>query len=488
MTPVRRVRVDEDEMSISGSRSAGINLDEFERRLRAAGTPPAGSEDPLSELARLVEGSWPPPPEAPPTSRTEVESAPRLEAGALRPQFEGLPDEDLKDEDPQDSDDERLGSLEATETAAQDYVRDLDAHGPARDRRPANWTLRVAGLAVVGIGMIGAVVALKGGVPGLPKPPPFIAAAQGPTKVQPPSEETVAAPNEAGANLLKDGAEASHVKVVASEEQPVDLNAQSSAGAAPANVSAANANPVTGIADAPVVVATTVAPPPIAQQFPDPKPVRTVSLRPDGTPIPASMLAASDAGGAAPVSEAPKPTAKAQAKPAPDAAVGTAQPSTSKLELPTKLSGKSSARVAVAKTETTAPSATPEAAANEPVQPGAPAKVEKPAKAAKTQQAATEAGSPPTANAAVDATAATTSGGWAVQLAAPRSEAEAKTTAARLGAKYELALNGSPIGVHKAVVNGETIYRLRVGGLSKADAAALCARLKGDGGDCFIAK
>jgi hypothetical protein len=42
--------------------------------------------------------------------------------------------------------------------------------------------------------------------------------------------------------------------------------------------------------------------------------------------------------------------------------------------------------------------------------------------------------------------------------------------------------------VHKAVVNGETIYRLRVVGLTKADAAALCARLKGQGGECFIAK
>ena len=58
----------------------------------------------------------------------------------------------------------------------------------------------------------------------------------------------------------------------------------------------------------------------------------------------------------------------------------------------------------------------------------------------------------------------------------------------RLNAKYASALNGSSIGVHKAIVNGETIYRLRVAGLSKADAAALCARLKGDGGDCFIAK
>jgi hypothetical protein len=88
----------------------------------------------------------------------------------------------------------------------------------------------------------------------------------------------------------------------------------------------------------------------------------------------------------------------------------------------------------------------------------------------------------------VNPTAATSSGGWAVQLAAPKSEAEAKSTVSQLNAKYATALNGSNIGVHKAVVNGETIYRLRVVGLSKADAAAMCARVKGDGGDCFIAK
>ena len=75
-----------------------------------------------------------------------------------------------------------------------------------------------------------------------------------------------------------------------------------------------------------------------------------------------------------------------------------------------------------------------------------------------------------------------------MQLAAPKSEAEAKKRCGAANAKYTSALNGSTIGVHKAVVNGETIYRLRVVGLSKADAAALCARLKGDGGDCFIAK
>src|SRR5208337_1429129 len=126
-------------------------------------------------------------------------------------------------------------------------------------------------------------------------------------------------------------------------------------------------------------------------------------------------------------------------------------------------------------------------AANEPLQPSA--KAEKPAKASKTQVASADPAAPSTAaQQAPDSTAATKSTGWAVQLAAPKSEAEAKTDIERLNAKYASALNGSAIGVQKAVVNGDMVYRLRVVGLSKADAAALCARLKGDGGNCFLAK
>ena len=220
---------------------------------------------------------------------------------------------------------------------------------------------------------------------------------------------------------------------------------------------------------------------------------------------------------AAQASDAPKPPAS----PAPKAAretAGTAQPSTPKLDLPTKLSAKSSARVVVAKTDTTALGATE--TPSPPVRSGAPVKPEKAARAApKAPQAAAEPSTAPPAPAVpaqqpvnplapafgefvgalavraasaqqpVDPTAATTSSGWAVQLAAPKSETEAKSDAAQLSAKYVSALNGAAIGVHKAQVNGATIfYRLRVVGLSKADDAALCARLKGDGGDCFTAK
>jgi SPOR domain len=77
---------------------------------------------------------------------------------------------------------------------------------------------------------------------------------------------------------------------------------------------------------------------------------------------------------------------------------------------------------------------------------------------------------------------------WAVQLAAPRSETEAKSDVKRLGARYASTLKGSKISVHEAVVDGVTVHRLRVVGLSKAGASALCASLKDGGGSCFVAR
>jgi hypothetical protein len=76
----------------------------------------------------------------------------------------------------------------------------------------------------------------------------------------------------------------------------------------------------------------------------------------------------------------------------------------------------------------------------------------------------------------------------AVQLGAPRSEAEAKRDLKRLSTKYGSALRGSTLGLRKVLVNGETVYRLHVVGLSRNEAASLCSRVKGDGGSCSIVR
>jgi SPOR domain len=497
-------------MNVSGSRAAeDINLDEFERRLRAAGAQQPNAEDPLLELARLIESSrlgtsdsGPPARAAVESARAEAKSAPSIETEALRPAID-------------EAADFVPAASEADRDARQDYEspahpsHDANPAEQAAEARPKGWMLKVSALALAGVAMIGTVFALKGGAPGLSREPPFIAAAQGPTKVQPPSDETVTASTDAGGSLLKDNAKPASVKVISSEEQPVDLSAEASIGnplAAQANPPAAadlvkspdgglSATPVAATVNTPLVPPPATAPPPTTTpEFPSPKPVRTVSLRPDGTPIAAlnppdqnavaatPAVAPTQAPGAAAPTQAP---GKLAPKAASDAA-GVAQPSTPKLDLPTKLSPKSSARVVVAKTDTTAPDATAQTP-SAPAQPGAPVKAPKKPKPEQTQAEATETPAAPAAP-PVDATAATASSGWAVQLAAPKSEAEADSQMARLTSKYSADLNGSALGVHKAVVNGETIYRLRVVGLTKADAAALCARLKGDGGACFIAK
>ena len=83
---------------------------------------------------------------------------------------------------------------------------------------------------------------------------------------------------------------------------------------------------------------------------------------------------------------------------------------------------------------------------------------------------------------------AATSSGRAVQLGAPEPENEARADAARLNLRYGHALHRAAIGVRKAEIDGATIYRLRAFGLSADAAEALCARVKGDDGDCVIGK
>jgi hypothetical protein len=489
-------------MSASQSRVTDeINLDEFERRLRAAGAQQSQVEDPLAELSRLVEfthmgienGDAAPARRAPEPAARATSLTP-IETGAFRPSL----DDEVEELAP--------GASDADRAARRDY--EFDAHHSAgasalhagEERRPMRWKIAVSGLALAGVAMIGGVFALKHGVPGLQKDPPFIAAAQGPTKVAPPSDQTVSTSSDAGATLLHDNGKPTPVKVVNSEEQPVDLNAQSSVNNPPpasGDQGGASDPALNAIINSPLVPPQAAAPPKgMTSEFPDPKPVRTISLRPDGTPIgvgapPPDEPAGNANPATAPVAQPSKAAAAAPSAPAPkmtSEAMGAAQPSTPKIELPTKLSPpKSAARVAVGKTDTTAPGGTAQATA-EPAQTDVPPKPDKAAKKPKATQVvdATEttgAIAPP-----VDATAATTSGGWSVQLAAPKSEAEAKSTATKLTSKYSAELNGSEIGVHKAEVNGETIYRLRVSGLTKADAAAMCARLKGEGGQCFIAK
>jgi hypothetical protein len=193
-------------------------------------------------------------------------------------------------------------------------------------------------------------------------------------------------------------------------------------------------------------------------QISDPEPARSESVPPDRTVI------------------APRPTAKPKQM---NGAVGTTQPS---FVLPAKRPGEHTAWVAVSKTE----AAIPSAAADTPRPPlpiGTTVKPEREASGAQALQLATESVAASVTRAEAPAAGSTDT---IVQLGVPRSGAEAKRDLKRLNTKYGSALRGSTVALRKVLVHGETVYRLHVGGLPRDKAAALCSRVKGDGGSCSI--
>jgi hypothetical protein len=469
-----------------------INLDEFEKRLRAAGAPSTGIEDPLAELTRLVNAVHSDARRAARPTHSDEQAAPTepseeperdpppLFVSPLRPAFADAQG-DLEPE------------LEfgATPQASQTYA---PIAAPARPpQRSRGWSLKIAGLGVLGLALLGGAWALKhGGVPGLAKAPPFIAADDAPTKVQPPNEATVQSSGDIAALLMKDSATPTPVKVVNNEEQPIDLRTQTQPAAPGAGPSPTPAM-VGGlaVANAPDTPVVPPAPPStsVAPMFPAAKPVKTVSVRPDGTLIAPDAAPVAPAPTTAPPA-APTPPAKSTAR-AIDTVLASPEAATPKLDLPTKLAPpKSPARV-VAKTDTTAPADATDATPSAPLQLAAP----RPVKSAKPATVADATPDDPAAPAAASGAAAPSDepraageGDWAVQLSAPRSEADAKSTIIRLKHKYAEALGDSELGVHPGDVKGETIYRVRVTGLSRAEAGALCVKLKASGGDCFVAK
>jgi hypothetical protein len=616
-----------------------VNIDEFERRLRATGSTGAAQDDPLAELARLLGA------EDPPVKRVEPEDIKRVEAEEAKSAAELAPPRQtpradssygqvvsvnfggeppargikppplLVEPPPYAPEGEVNAALRAEQaTAPSPLLRPAvvrSAVETASFSQPRRRVWPMAALVVIGaVAGIGAW-AYRGGVPGLTaRVPPFIMAAAGPTKVQPPSQETVASQNDIASLLARDrDASSTAASLVSSKEQPVDLSERAKAQAAteahaappppnpptiaaaplvviaapaptplaaqpaappstvepqasvapaapvspsqaaltptaaipaspapsiaapaqqpaaPAQQSASrsiapvSASPVVPSEAAPVVAAGTVGPvaaPAQPTPFPEPKRVKTVSVRPDGSVI-----------GAPPATQVPptEPEAspsKLVVRPSIDASA--AEPATPKLDLPAKLPNKTTARVPIAKIDTTVSGQSPDG----PLQISPPAQRDSaskkheanahiaaadsataadaaaPEKRAKTPVKAAASESPAetpavqdknareavkTAAAALDsATAADAAGSFAVQLAAPHSEAEAQSASTRLQTKFAGALDGLQPVIRKAELKDKTVYRVRVVGLSRAAAISLCEKLKAAGGACFLAR
>ncbi len=486
-----------------------INLEEFERRLRAATSPP-GVEDPLAELTRLVDtiaaerpasdnvlsltgnrlpkaeplaaapARRPEPPRradpppvisiAPPAPRELRPTAPlRSEAPMLRASFQEPTFEAQNFEAPGfDATSFEAAENEGVQSQAPFIARverpsdgeaEQAAASPPRSR---NWRLKIGGLVAAAALMAGTAVVFKVGMHGGSKTPPMILAAITPTKVAPPSDAATQTTNDSGALLQKDTAQPTSVaaKLLSTAEQPMDLSARPSPQASTASnlVATNDSSPVAPMPTSPIVAPLDSNGPsvsPLAQQG---QRVKTISVRPDGTLITSSYETASAESEPAAAPPAPKK---------PDVHTAT-EPASPNVDLPTKLAPpKSSARV-VSRTDTTAP-----AEATDPAPPAHGHKAKPPKDPAVADLAPADAPS---------------TGGWAVQLAGTGSESEAQGMVSRLSSKYADALGGAAISVHKADRNGSAIYRVRSGGMSKSDASELCKKVKAAGGDCFLAK
>jgi hypothetical protein len=445
-------------MSEPAAKRPSMDFDEFERRLRVPEpVPQAAGHDPLAELARLVDGH--PDPYAdmfrqatrakPPELRAVQpgETAPRM---AAAPQVPVPPVEVPGAEDWQIRRDEWPPSFQQAETPAPAAIQASEAEPPyesyaAEDYetpRPAKSRkglyLMVASMAAVAAG-VGATVLTRGGSH-TPQDAPIIKAEQGPMKIVPAAPAATTDTVRTATILERTDDQLNASKVVGREEQPIDIAAARSVRQAQAPAA---------------------APPATTTLFPEPRRVRTIPVRPDGTLVNEPAPALKPAGTVAAATPAPtlasRPTTTASI--VPPAMPKPAMPESSPPTPSAELAPKTTARVAP------------------------PAKPAEPRPVVASRPVALS-------GAVVDrspAASAGAGGGFAVQLAATSSDAEAREQAGRFAGQFSSALGGRRPTVLHGQANGRSVYRIRVTGLSREEATAMCGKIKGGGGACFVA-
>ena len=349
--------------------------------------------------------------------------------------------------------------------AASPYDQSEPQNYPLVDKKRSRKGLTAVGSVVAAafLGVGAAYVYGGGSVSGESGAPPLVMATSAPTKVQPQNPGGVEIPNQnkqiyERASQNAPTKDTKDTKVVNREEQPVDVKQAVRMNGAMADATGA----------------TVSAPPAQAQQpagglsLGEPRRVRTIAIRPDGTLIQPQPEPGNARPG--PVS-LPAMTLPAEARSAP----AQAAPSAS---TPVQVASAQSVPVQpkpAASTPVAAP-ATP--AASKPI----PAAATPTSGYAPQRVASVEPVSPAPATATEGAV-----GGYAVQLGLANSESAAGTTLAQLQRKHP-DLNGKPSMIRKAEVNGNTIYRVRIGPLAKEEASSLCSKVQGQGGQCFVAK
>jgi hypothetical protein len=445
-------------MRETSARGPAIDLGEFERRLRGSERKPQ-VDDPLSELARLVHGESPvasdpygriladprdiriqaaelrgshdaaPPVAAEPGYYPEPSiEHPREPAYAVGPEYRDLPPGYAP---------QHAGGEEAyygAETGWSEDSQYLDygqgdegyegSYGDGWRSWFRPWHAVVA-ISLVAVLSIGFAFWHRSGS-NASREIATIVAPEGPVKVKPSAEAEATAPDASGALVLDRKEQAPVQKVVTNQEQAVDPSVAPNA---------------VQLGDGPVDLPH--EPPPAAA---GPKKVKTVTVRPDGTRVDNAALPPAVAVASRPGPEAAPPAAVARA-----AGASTATPAsqTNPTATPPRIAKPKPAAPKVAAVEQSPEAAAPDA----------------------------DSGQAPSAS----------KGGFAVQFGAADSEDDARALMKTIVSKYRSELGGLKPTFKMATVNDKTVYRVRVAGVSKESANAICSKVKATGGACFVA-
>ena len=519
-----------------------LDLEDFERRLRAggvAGRGASGKDDPLAELARLIGEDDPfadllePPPAPVPASARPIRAV-TAEPTVLAPELMASDEASNVPEEPGVGVSQDRQGGQRQEQGHDDGEFEY-AHGSsaetsiaATQRRPRRGRA-IAMLASIGaLGVLGAAGVEAMRLTSWTKVAPFIAADATPVRVPPP--QAPAAPDQLAtppvtALAAPTAATAAKAKLAQDVEQPVDLSAL-------AKKITGGEIPSQGAADG---------------AFPAFQKVKTVSVRPDGSviapPPPAPdagaatdagvapnadaaaalrSTAAQDAGAASPpavsaaatvaelppvqavasaapdVSAVPTPASAAPDVPAPDAPPPTAPKVLDSAAIqsggmsapadpaprPIKFKAK---HVGVAiRGQTAAASGAAPLDLIGQLAAGTPAS--KLTRVAAIRPAAAQIAVPAPADGTPATASAPSSGAFAVQFGVRGSDASAKAAVRSFEGRYGPSLGGAALSVVRASIKGKTLYRIRALHLSRARASSLCSSIKGAGGSCFVTK
>jgi hypothetical protein len=386
----------------------------------------------------------------------------------------------------------RLGSSSSEPAApVAPPVEQFEEAPPPRSRRGLMIAAGVIGVAIIGLFSLFSF----GSKPRTTASgqAPVIVASPGVTKQRPANPGGVDVPDQDKAVLQRSTpADATASGVARREEQPVDLKQAEGQQVAP------GVRQIPGVS---VITPTAPASPSAAGSQPVPRPVSSVPITIAGTPpAPASVAAA-------PATPAPAPAATpAPAPVAPPAAAAPASPP------PVAAAPPTPSPAATTPPRPAAQAAEPRRVRSVPIREGETPTAARPVSPPRQQQAARRPAAQeedaddaplritPQANrgpapqrvaSAPPAAAperAAGGGGFSIQLAAEGSAESARTKFNQVRSRHSSVLGSYNANIREAEVNGRSVYRVRVGNLSREDAVGLCERLKASGGSCFVAR